>query len=179
MAQARGHVFLSARKFVQTSFGDDGVRVLEQRVGPEALRGVVMPRDWRPFEEYDAILRAIDEQFSRPAVRRLGRFACDDQLRLVHRIMMRLLRPAWLIENAMSVWGEYYDWGNWDIRWPKPNDFHATLNDRVNASAAYCEMLSGWLERFFERCAVRGLRVSHTTCAARGDARCHFDVTWQ
>ena len=178
MARARGHVFLSARKYVQSSFGDDGMRALELRVGPE-LRAVVMPRDWRPFDEYDALLRAIDEQFSRAAVRRLGRFACDDQLKLVHRIMMRLLKPAWLIENAMSVWGEYYDWGSWEIRWPKPNDFHATLHDRVNASAAYCEMLTGWMERFFERCAVRGLRVSHTTCAGRGDDRCRFDIAWQ
>src|SRR5262249_30488751 len=101
----RGFDMLSMRKFVHKNWGDDGLRALGDKLAPRGMghlaSDVILPMEWRPHEEWCALMEGIDETFSQPgqerAAARMGRFNCEDQMKTVHKVLMRLLRPGWLL----------------------------------------------------------------------------------
>jgi len=186
-AQERGFDFLTARKYVRQHHGEEGVRALTARLAERGMAGamtdVILPNEWRPFAEYLAVCEGIEGLFSSPeqphAARRYGRFQVDDQLKYYHRIAMRVLKPAWLIENAMGVWRKYCDAGRWEISWPRPNQAVARLVDMVPISPPFCQQMAGFFERFLEVCRVREILVVHPECVTRGMSMCRYDVSWR
>ncbi|HJZ88739.1 MAG TPA: hypothetical protein VKN99_26390 [Polyangia bacterium] len=186
-ARYRGFDFLSVRKFVRTTYGEDALRALADHLAPRGYAGVVTdviyPEDWRTLAEFDALCVALDELFwkpgtERPSVRQ-GRYTCEDQLKWVHRVAMRLLRPSWLIENGVALWDKYCDVGKWEVRWPRPNQAGAILTEMPLMSESFCVSLVGWFERFYQLCGCRAVRVVHTSCRSRGDEVCRWDGSWQ
>jgi hypothetical protein len=181
-AKQCGMDFLSTRKFVRQTLGDDALRALADKLAPLGYSGatsdVILPEEWRPLHEYDSMLRAIEEMFPGSS-RKLGRFQCQDQLKWWQRGAMRVLKPSWLIENTMSLWGRYSTAGRWYVRWPRPTQASAIMNEMPPVSGAFCMTVTGFLERFLELCGCREIRAIHTTCRSRGDADCRHDVSWR
>ena len=177
-----GMDILSTRKFVRQTYGDDALRAIADKLAPHGYAGmvndVILPDDWQPLHAYDTLLRTIEELFPNSG-RKLGRFQCQDQLKWWQRGAMRVLKPAWLIENTMSLWPRYCTVGRWDIRWPRPTQVSAIMRDMPPVSAAYCMTIVGFFERFLELCGCRDIRALHTTCVGRGDVECRHDVSWR
>ena len=181
-AKQCGMDFLSTRKFVRQTFGDQALRALGDKLAPQGYAGavgdVILPDEWRPLIEYDALIGTVELMFPQSA-RKLGRFQCQDQVRWWQRGAMRILRPAWLIENAMALWGRYCTVGRWEVRWLRPTQATTIMHEMPMVSAAYCLTVSGFFERFLELCGRREIRSLHTTCRQRGDAECRHDVSWR
>jgi hypothetical protein len=181
-AKQCGMDVLSTRKFLKQTFGEAALWALADKLAPTGYSAVVteviLPDDWRPLHEYDSFLRAIEELFPNSA-RKLGRFQCQDQLKWWQRGFMRVLKPAWLIENTMSLWPRYCNVGRWDVRWPRPTQVSAIMREMPPVSAAYCLTIVGFFERFLEMCGCRDIRAIHTTCVGRGEPECRHDVSWK
>jgi hypothetical protein len=181
-AKQVGMDFLSTRKFVKQTLGDDALRALADQLAAHGYAGavndVILPEDWRPLHEYDTLVRTIEELFP-GAARKLGRFQCQDQLKWYQRGAMRMLKPAWLIENAMGVWSRFCTVGRWEIRWPRTTQASAVMHEMPPVSPAFCATITGFLERFLELCGCSEIRAIHTTCRARGAAECRYDVSWR
>jgi hypothetical protein len=183
----RGFDFLSARKFVRATYGEAALGALADYLAPRghagAVSDVIYPDDWRPLADFDALCVAMDAVFWKPGGERpallQGRFTCDDQLKWTHRVAMRVLRPAWLVENSMSLWGRYCDAGRWDVRWPSPTQAAARLLDFPTVSESWCMSLVGFFGRFYELCGCRAVRVVHSSCRGRGDEVCRWDGSWR
>ena len=185
--QVRGFDLLSMRKFVHKTYGDDGLHALTDALAKRNMAhivsDVILPMDWRPHEEWCALMEGIDGTFTQAgqerAATRLGRFTCEDQMRTVHKVLMRLLRPGWLLENASSVWSKYHDSGRWEVIRQRSNSAAATLFDMPPTPPVYCVTVSGWFERFFQLCGCREVRLLHPECVHRGGHGCRFEVSWR
>jgi len=183
----RGFDMLSMRKFVHKNYGDDGVRALGDKLAPRGMSHVasevILPMEWRPHEEWCALMEAVDDTFSPPgqerAATRLGRFTCEDQMKTVHKVLMRLLRPGWLLENVSAVWSKYHDCGRWEVIRKKSNGASATLMEMPPYPQVYCVTVSAWFERFFQLCGCREVRIVHPECIHRGGHGCRFEASWR
>jgi hypothetical protein len=160
------------------------MRAIADKLAPLGFAGsvndVILPDDWRPLAEYFAFNRAINDICGgNDAMIKLGRFSCDDQIKFYHRVAMRLMRPGWLLDNAMSLWRKYCDHGRWEVRWPRPHAATAMLHEMPLTEPTYCIAMLGFFERFFQLCGGRDVRILHTDCAGRGADVCRWEGTWR
>ena len=183
MARYRGFDYLTLRRWIRQQYGEDGLRAVADKLAPlgysAAVTDVILPDDWRTLDEYLAFNRAIHEIFGEGAMLKLGRFSCEDQLKLYHRVAMRLMRPGWLLDNAMSLWRKYCDEGRWEVRWPRPNAATAVLVEMPRTDPTYCLAMQGFFERFLQLCGCRDVRIIHSECVARGHQLCKWEGSWR
>ena len=180
-AQLKGSAYLSTLAFIETHFGAAAKDRVLARLPAEdrALLGhMVLPIQWYPLAPFPRLLRAMDAEVGRgdlTLVTERGTWAAVQDMRTVHKVLLKLVTPQWVIEKAMKLWPNFHTSGRWEAK-REGDGARAYLHDLGVVDEAMCATLMGWIIGLLQLAGVKRPLVEHVQCRARGDATCQYRV---
>ena len=179
----RGVIIVAERAFVNQSFGagafDRMVRELPAELA-QPLQGIPLAQAWYPL---DAQLGLIDigsrlfgiDDFPE----RLGRFDAEFDRNIIHRFLLRLTSPLWMLERGGGIWRDFHTSGRWDVvRGGGPRTLQGTLHDFARIHRGFCRVLTGFITCAGQLTGAREFRITHRRCRADGHQACVFEGAW-
>ena len=183
-AKTKGVGFVNVRTFARERFGDEGWSATLAQLSPadrEELASVI-PMGWYSLPMYARLIRALDALHGfgdLSLVRELGRYEADKDLTTIHRVLLRLANPAFIVEKAGEVWRRYHDTGTWNITREATNRVSGTLDGWGCVDEALCREAAAYMARCLELVGARGVVMEHPQCRAKGESRCFFLARWR
>jgi hypothetical protein len=183
-AQLKGSAYLSTLAFIETHFGATAKERVLARLSPEdrvLFGGLVLPIQWYPLAPFPRLLRAMDDEVGRgdlTLVTERGTWAAVQDMRTVHKVLLKLVTPQWVIEKGMKLWPNFHTSGRWEAKREGDKVARAWLYDLAVVDEAVCATLKGWILGLLQLAGTRQPCVDHVECRARGDVACVFYVTW-
>ena len=182
--QLKGSAYLSTLAFIETHFGATAKERVLARLSDEdrALFGhMVLPIQWYPLAPFPRLLRAMDAEVGRgdlSLVIERGTWAALQDMRTVHKVLLKLVTAQWVVEKGMKLWPNFHTSGRWESKRQGDRGARATLHDLGVVDDAMCATLKGWIVGLLELAGKRAT-VDHAECRARGAATCVFHVSWK
>ena len=183
MAQFKGTVFESTRKYTELTFGKQGVERVLERLSADDRYALshVQAMSWcsvDPVLKYHHALDRVHGIGDLSLCFEAGRFSAGWSLNRVLKVFLRFKSPIWLVEKATNVWTRYHDTGRWTVTTPAPNRIIGELHDFAVRDDAFCARLRGWLHGAVEMTGGAQTRITEQRCAGRGEGRCTFELAW-
>jgi hypothetical protein len=178
--RTRGASLVTLRTYLEDRHGEGTYQRLRQLVleGGVALAARLDPLRWYPTSLYVVALDAAARIDGRPGFhQRYGRVAAEYDLKTLGRYLARINSPEWVLHKSARLWRQYHSTGDWELSY-QPGLARGTLRNFGVASAGYCDVMVGWLERAFEMAGARDVSVQHTSCRSTGDEACVFLASW-
>jgi len=183
-AQLKGSAYLSTLAFIDASYGATARERVLERLDAEdrAILGTSpLAIQWYPLAPFPRLLRAMDAELGRGdlslAIER-GTWAAIHDMRTVHRVLLKLVTAAWVVEKGMKLWPNFHTSGRWESKREGDKGARATLHDLGVVDEAMCATLQGWMIGLLSL-AGKQATVEHGECRARGAATCVFRVSWK
>lgn len=183
--KSKGFTLRGALSFAESRFGPTSrERILEEAppVLREVLEGPLLASAWYPFAAQVALYETIDRLFGRGDLalcRECGRFTAEAEATALHKLILRFASlEAWL-KAAGAMWGQYYSAGRLRSEGFSERGGRILVSEFNPISRAFCEDLSGWLERTAELSGKKGVRVFHEACLLEGHPACVFRAAFQ
>ncbi|HEX8951471.1 MAG TPA: 4-vinyl reductase [Polyangia bacterium] len=182
--QLKGSAYLSTLAFIETHFGAAAKERVLARLTPEdraVLGHMVLPIQWYPLEPFPRLLRAMDAEVGRgdlSLVTDRGIWAAVQDMRTVHRVLLKLVTAQWVVEKGMKLWPNFHTSGRWESKRDGDKGARATLHDLGVVDEAMCATLKGWIIGLLQLAGKRAT-VDHDQCRARGAATCAYHVYWK
>lgn len=180
--QKKGLSFVAVRDYVRAEHGDAAwERVLSRLRIDEAdtLRSVVGV-GWYSLALYARLLRAADVVLGHGdlrAIRAIVRFEAERDLPTIHRLLLKLVNPAFVVEKMAELWPRYHSTGELRLERRGANAVEATLRGWAT-DEALCRGFQGYCERALEFGGAHDLVFAHARCRARGAPACVFLAGW-
>jgi hypothetical protein len=183
--QLKGSAYLSTLAFMEAQFGVGAKERVLARLGPEdrvMLGGMVLPIQWYPLAPFPRLLRAMDVQLGRgdlSLVTERGTWAALQDMRTVHKVLLKLVTTQWVVEKGMKLWPNFHTSGRWESRRQDDGSARAWLHELGVVDEAICATVRGWILGLLQLAGVKRPTVDHVDCRARGAPSCSFDVSWK
>ena len=166
MGRAKGSNMHHMRTFVVRRFGtsawDDTLRQFSPAEAAE-LRALV-PMTWHDLDLQHRLLQTVDRHLGSndgSLADAIGRYEADQDLRLVHRIFLKMANPAFVLEQAGEYWRRFYDTGVWEIRRSSPQRATGVLAGVDPFDPLFARYLHAYIGRLFELVGAKELRTSY------------------
>ena len=185
MAKVKGSAVGATVAYLRIKLGDDGFARLvgtlpEQERTPFAKP--VLESTWYEFDAMLALMRAAEGKVPLPPGRSLawdmGRASADRGLNSVYRMFFKLADVSFICRKAASLYPALYDSGEMSLVANDAKSAAIRITGFDQPSKEFCDRAMGWMERTLELTGVKGIRMDHPTCAARGDAHCEYRGKW-
>ena len=183
-AQLKGSAYLSTLKFIEAHFGVAAKDRVLARMSDEdraVLGQLMLPIQWYPLAPFPRLLRAMDAEVGRgdlSLVTERGAWAAVQDMRTVHRVLLKLVTPQWVIDKGMKLWPNFHTSGRWEAKRVGDKGARALLHDLGVVDEAMCATLKGWIQGLLQLAGIRHATIEHTQCRARGDASCVYEIRW-
>lgn len=183
--QLKGSAYLSTLTFIETHFGAPAKDRVLARLSDEdrAILGhMVLPIQWYPLAPFPRLLRAMDEEVGRgdlSLVTERGTWAAVQDMRTVHKVLLKLLTPAWVVDKAMKLWPNFHTSGHWESKRVGDKGARAELKQLGIVDEAICASLKGWMLGLLQLAGARQASVEHVECRGRGDGNCVYQLSWK
>jgi hypothetical protein len=180
----KGSAYLSTLAFIETHFGPSGrSRVLEQLADEDRtlLSGMVVPIRWYPLAPFPRLLRAMDQTLGRgdlALVTERGSWVAINDMKTVHRVLLKFVTPQWVIEKSTRLWSNFHDTGRWESQSLGERAARATLYDLGVVDDAMCATLKGWIIGLLKLAHCQPT-VTHDECRLRGASGCVYVCNWR
>ncbi|MCU1279190.1 MAG: hypothetical protein JWM53_2736 [bacterium] len=184
-AQLKGSAFLSTLAFIETHYGPTAKERVLARLSPEdrALFGSApLAIQWYPLAPFPRLLRAMEQELGRgdlSLVTERGQWAAVQDMKTVHRVLLKFVTPQWVIDKGMKIWPNFHTSGRWEAKRYGDNAARATLHDLGVVDEAMCATLKGWIQGLLQLAGIKHANVDHIECRARGAASCVYAVSWK
>ncbi len=181
--QLKGSAYHSTLKFIEAHFGAGAKERVIARLSDEdraLVGGIMLPIHWYPLEPFPRLLRAMEEELGRgdlSLVTDRGAWAAIHDMKTVHKVLLRLVTPSWLIEKGTRLWPSFHTSGRWEVTREGQSAARAVLHDLGVTDAAMCATLKGWLIGLLTLCNVEPA-VEHVECRVEGAPACVYDIRW-
>jgi hypothetical protein len=135
---------------------------------------------WYPLDLYAGLLRAVDTKLGEgdlSTIAPIARFEAERDVPTIHRLLLKMVKPAYVAEKMAELWPRYHTTGQLRIERRGDRAIDATLVDWA-ADEVLCLGFQSYCQRALELAGARDVRFAHSTCRARGAAECFFKVKW-
>jgi len=172
MAQVKGTAVLSSLRYLRARFGEQALAGVLSAMPAEdgALMGCLL----RLMQEAERQLASQEPRL----LQNMGRASCDEGLKGIYKIFLRVGSPGFTIDRAARVLANYYDTGELVVVERGERHVAVELRGLEGSGRQFCERIYGWMQRTLELTGVRNLRSSHSRCVHRGDPVCRFEGSW-
>jgi hypothetical protein len=178
----KGLSFVAVRDYVLQKAGREAwASVLGALPGDDAdaVSGAV-GMGWYPLDLYARLLRAVDTKLGEgdlTTIAPIARFEAERDVPTIHRLLLKMVKPAYVAEKMAELWPRYHSSGHLRIERRGDRAMDATLVDWA-ADEVLCLGFQSYCQRALELAGARDVRFAHSTCRARGGAECFFKVKW-
>jgi uncharacterized protein (TIGR02265 family) len=178
----KGLSFVATRDYVLQTHGNAAWESVLRAMDPleaEVVHSAV-GIGWYPLELYGKLLRIIDRQLGNGdlrAIPAMARFEAERDLPTIHRLLLKMVRPAYIVEKMSELWPRYNSTGHLAIHRRGDRAVDVTLSE-WSTDEALCIAIEGYSARALELAGARGLRIAQTSCRARGAEVCFFRIMW-
>jgi hypothetical protein len=178
----KGLSFVAARDYVLQKKGREAwasVLTALPREDADAVNAVVGV-GWYPLALYARLLRAVDQQLGAGDLRAIppiGRFEAERDLPTIHRLLLKMVNPSYVVDKMAELWPRYHSTGELRIERRGDRAVDATLADWAS-DEALCLGFQSYCQRALELAGARDVRIAHSSCRARGADLCFFRVKW-
>lgn len=182
-AKKKGLSIVAVRDFVNVRYGTDTWgRVLASLPGADG-RTVreALGVGWYSLGLYARLLRAVDTEIGQGdlrAIRPITRFEAERDVPTIHRLLLRLTNPAYVLEKMADLWPRYHTTGRLSFERQGRDRLKAMITD-WGVDVALCTGFQGYSERALELAGARDVRMLHPACRARGAEACVFRASWR
>lgn len=182
--QLKGSAYLSTLAFIDAKYGSAARERVLERLDAEdrAIFGATpLAIGWYPLAPFPRLLRAMDAELGRgdlSLVIERGTWAAINDMRTVHRVLLKLVTASWVVEKGMKLWPNFHTTGRWESKREGDKGARALLHDLGVVDEAMCATLEGWMIGLLSL-AGKQASVAHSECRARGAAACVFHVSWK
>ncbi len=182
-ALTKGISFVNVKAFTIQRFGQEGYDAVLERLTPadrEVLPSVVTI-GWYSLALYARLINALEEAHGygdMALVVQLGRFEAERDLTLIHRVFLRIMNPAIVVEKTGEYWRRFHDTGEWKLTRESPTRLSGTLEGWGCVDEALCRELVGYLTRLMELVGAKNVLIEHPRCRARQQDECFFKARW-
>jgi hypothetical protein len=117
---------------------------------------------WHDLARQHRFLRAIDDTLGSgdgTLVEEIGRFEADRDLRIVHRLFLRMANPAYVLEKAGQYWGRFYDTGTWKVTRHSPQHAEGVLSGCRPFDPLFAVYLNAYIHRLFELVGAKDMKT--------------------
>lgn len=183
-AQLKGSAYLSTLAFIEQHFGADAKARVLARLPEEdraMLGGLILPIRWYPLAPFPRLLRAMEEELGRgdlTLVTERGTWAAIHDMKTVHKLLLKVLTPSWVVQKAMRLWPSFHTSGRWEAAREDERHARAVLHDLGVVDEAMCATLKGWIIGLLTLAGARHPAVEHVACRAHGAPACVYQVAW-
>ena len=66
-------------------------------------------------------------------------------MKTVHRVLLKLVTPSWVIDKGMKLWPNFHTSGHWESKREGDKGARASLRDLGVVDEAMCATLKGWI----------------------------------
>jgi hypothetical protein len=132
-----------------------------------------------PVAMVNRLIELAAEELGEPPTQvahRIGRRAADEAAKGILRLAMVMISIPSLLRKLAPVWTQLYSHGTMSSR-ADGKSAVVELADFPVVSATGCARITGWLEWFAEK-AESGATIRHSSCTAKGDRICRWDLQW-
>ena len=183
MVKTKGVGLVNALAFVEAHLGAGSqARVLAKM--DEADREVlasVITAGWYEAALYGRLLRVIHEVFAPQApdvLALLGIYGADRDLNTIHRVLLRMANPAFIIEKFGDLWPRFFDAGRWEVSRNSKTSVTGTLRDFDVIEPALCVEMRSYMAHSLALTGAKDVQSAHPACRARNDKACVFALHW-
>lgn len=178
----KGLSLVAVRDYVLQKAGRDAWGSVLGALPPEDADTVsaVVGVGWYSLDLYARLLRAVDTQLGdgdSSTVAPIARFEAERDVPTIHGLLLKMVEPAYLVENMAELWPRYHSTGHLRIERRGDRAIDATLVDWAS-DEVLCLGFQSYCQRALELGGARDVRFAHSTCRARGAAECFFEVEW-
>jgi len=183
--KSKGFTLRGAMGFVEAKYGAGSMNKVMALAEPElreALSGLIHPSAWYPFRFQVGLYEAIDRAFGRgdfALCREIGRHTAEAEANSFHKVLIKLASLKSWLRVAGSMWGMYYSAGNLKVEEMGDAGGTMSVTSFHPISKAFCEDLSGWLQKTAEMSGKKGVVIAHTHCLLDGAPACLYRATWK
>jgi hypothetical protein len=172
------------RRYVESHFGDSGVRDVASRLEAEATRRSFLepplPMSWSDVATVVAIDRAIFEgpmNLSYARMREFGGEIATYDVNGVYRAFFRLATPRFVFSRIGTVWSQYFRRGSLACE-TRERDADIHLHDVVMPRYLCQHGIPGWFDTMLGLVGARAPSVRHPSCIHAGADHCVWNARW-
>lgn len=180
----KGTSLTAAMAFVEERFGRDGVERLKTELAedhPNVSKGIILASSRYPLRDLVGVFEGIDRVFGRgdfDLCFELGRFTADYQVKLAHKVFLKVGKLDYWFKLTGSTWRSYYSAGTM-TPFLESESGSLTLSEFDPISKAFCLRFSGWATRIVEMSGLSNIDVRHPECVLDGAPACVWKATWK
>ncbi len=184
-AQLKGSAYLSTLAFIESHYGTPAKARVLARLPPDdraMLTGMVLPIQWYPLAPFPRLLRAMESELGRgdlSIVTERGTWAAVQDMRTVHKVLLKFVTPQWVIEKGQKLWPNFHTSGRWEATRLGDKGAKAVLHDLGVVDEAMCATLKGWMLGLLQLAGIKKAIIEHTECRARGAGACVYQISWK
>ncbi|MEO6324054.1 MAG: hypothetical protein ABIT01_07910 [Thermoanaerobaculia bacterium] len=182
--KSKGFTVKGALAYVDATYGPAGhdrlIAALPHATRVTAER-TILSSEWLPFQTQVDFYETIDKVFGKgdfALCRDIGRYTSESELSTINRIFLKLGQIELWMRCAGMMWKQYYSAGQLDVEDFAKGRGTIVIRNFHPISRAFCNDLSGWLERTLELSGETGVVVKHPECVLKGDDACYHRGTW-
>ena len=179
----KGTTLKAALAFIDSRWGQAGVdRVLAatDEDTRKLLTGLFLPSSRYPVKHLVHLCETIDRVYGRGDLELcwdIGRFAGEFEIKLLHRVFLKVLSLQYWLKMAGVTWKMYYSTG---LLVPRIGEFEGDvkLSEFNPISKAFCYRFGGWVWHIVELSNHKNIKLQHTACMLDGAPACVWSGTW-
>ena len=181
---AKGSTLKAALAFVDSRWGEEGHQRLMDALDAETrawVCGLILSATRYPLERFVRVYEAIDRVFARGDLALcwdLGRFSGEYEVKLAHKVFLKIARLEYWFKMAGATWRSYYSRGTLTPEIGE-REGRLTLSEFNPISKAFCYRFGGWVETVVRMANLEEVRMTHPECVLDGDPACIFHGTWR
>lgn len=182
--KSKGFTLRSAKAFVLEKYKEEGWEKVMAELDPSfrvILEGSILASDWNPFQLQVDLYTIIDRIFGKGDLKlchEIGRYTAEKEVTTIHKATMRIGGLGIWMKIAGLMWGQYYSAGKMHCEELGNSGGSVLVTEFNPISKAFCNDLSGWIERVMELSGRKSVTISHPQCLLDGDPACVYKGNW-
>lgn len=182
--RVKGSVLRARWLFVSSRFPAAARGILQQ--ASPGLRSAIdagfVVSEWYEWEQCVELTRLIDAHAGTgdgALYSEMGRFACDENLRGIYRVFLRIGFIHRMLRRVGQAWSVHYDCGSMVVAESTKTSAKLQIAGIPTPSAEHCKPILAWCKRATELAGCRDVEGAATKCRLRGDEVCEFSIRWR
>jgi len=150
---------------------------------PPALRddlmfGRLVAGGWYPIMDYRHLLAAIVQVEGPGLIKEIGAATIHADLKLVHKVVLRMLNPSTIVSLGPSLFKRYYDTSTLRTEKPSRNNARTRYEGCDGFDRNMWQETLGTTQEMLTLAGAKHVRVRISSGGGDGDSHCVTDIYW-